>query len=212
MADQQPISATVKPIPPGRIATFAAGALPVGALVTTLGVYLTNFYASHIGIPLAAVGGAFMIVRLLDISVDPLLGMAMDWSHTPWGKYRPWLAASAPLLLFTVWMIYFPDKGVGTGYLIGWLLLLYLGYSMLTLSQAAWGAALVAEYHQRSRVYGWIQAVAVVGAIGVLLVPVGLPLIWKTVPLHGVQLMGCFIFAAIIVGAMTTVLFAPEPQ
>jgi Na+/melibiose symporter-like transporter len=207
-----PISAAPRPIPPGRIATFAAGALPVGALVTTLGVYLTNYYASHIGIPLAAVGGAFMIVRLLDISVDPLLGMAMDWSRTPWGKYRPWLAAAAPLLLFTVWMIYFPDKGVGTGYLIGWLLLLYLGYSMLTLSQAAWGAALVAEYHQRSRVYGWIQAVAVVGAIGVLLVPVGLPLIWKSVPLRGVPLMGCFIFAAIILGTMTTVLFAPEPE
>jgi len=212
MADAISTSPTVVPIPPGRIATFAAGAFPVGALVTTLGVYLTNYYASHIGIPLAAVGGAFMIVRLLDISVDPLLGMAMDWTRTPLGKYRPWLAASAPLLLFTVWMIYFPVKGVGTSYLIGWLLLLYLGYSMLTLSQAAWGAALVAEYHQRSRVYGWIQAVAVVGAIGVLLVPVTLPLVWKAVPLKGVPLMGCFIFAAVIVGVTTTVLFAPEPQ
>src|SRR5512143_714383 len=112
MAGQTPISAAQKPISPGRTATFAAGALPVGALVTTLGVYLTNYYASHIGIPLAAVGGAFMMVRLLDICVDPLLGVAMDWTHKPWGTYRPWLAASAPLLLFTVWMIYFPDKGV----------------------------------------------------------------------------------------------------
>src|SRR5260221_14585227 len=99
-------SPRVAPIPPGRIATFAAGAFRGGALVTTLGVYLTNYYASHIGIPLAAVGGAFMVVRLLDISVDPLLGMAMDWTRTPLGKYRPWLAASAPLLLFTVWMVY----------------------------------------------------------------------------------------------------------
>lgn len=206
-----PSGTTSRAIAPARIATFAAGAFPVGALVTTLGVYLTNFYASRIGIPLAAVGGAFMVVRLLDISVDPLLGIAMDWSRTPWGKYRPWLAVSAPLLLFAVWMVYFPNKGVGTAYLIGWLLLLYLGYSMLTLSQAAWGAALVAEYHQRSRVYGWIQAVAVVGAIGVLLVPVGLPLIWKTIPIKGVPLMGCFIFAAIIVGALTTVIFAHEP-
>jgi GPH family glycoside/pentoside/hexuronide:cation symporter len=212
MADKVANSAAAVPIAPGRLATFAAGALPVGALVTTLGVYLTNYYASHIGIPLAAVGGAFMMVRLLDISIDPLLGMAMDWTRTRVGKYRPWLAASAPLLLFTVWMIYFPDKGVGTGYLIGWLVLLYLGYSMLTLSQAAWGAALVAEYHQRSRVYGWIQAVAVVGAIGVLLVPALLPLAWKSVPFKGVPLMGCFIFAAIICGALTTVFLAAEPE
>jgi len=212
MADKIAGSAVPAPIAPVRLATFAAGALPVGALVTTLGVYLTNYYASHIGIPLAAVGGAFMMVRLLDISIDPLLGVAMDWTRTPFGKYRPWLALSAPLLLFTVWMVYFPDKGVGTGYLIGWLVLLYLGYSMLTLSQAAWGAALVGEYHQRSRVYGWIQAVGVMGAIGVLLVPAFLPAAWKSIPFKGVPLMGCFIWAAVIAGALTTVFFAPEPE
>lgn len=208
MDTQAPPAAAAAPIATGRIATFAAGALPVGALVTTLGVYLTNYYASHIGISLAAVGGAFMAVRLLDISLDPLLGMAMDWTRTPFGKYRPWLAASAPVLLFTVWMVYFPDKGVGTGYLIGWLLVLYLGYSMLTLSQAAWGAALVGEYHQRSRVYGWIQAVGVVGAIGVLIVPIVISVLWKNAPLKGVPLMGCFIFVTIILGALTTMLFA----
>ena len=212
MDTQAPPAAAAAPIATGRIATFAAGALPVGALVTTLGVYLTNYYASHIGISLAAVGGAFMAVRLLDISLDPLLGMAMDWTRTPFGKYRPWLAASAPVLLFTVWMVYFPDKGVGTGYLIGWLLVLYLGYSMLTLSQAAWGAALVGEYHQRSRVYGWIQAVGVVGAIGVLIVPIVISVLWKNAPLKGVPLMGCFIFVTIILGALTTVFFAPEPE
>ncbi|HTP78396.1 MAG TPA: MFS transporter [Rhizomicrobium sp.] len=212
MSTETPSAAAAVPIPPGRVATFAAGALPVGAIVTTLGVYLTNYYASHIGIPLAAVGVTFMLVRILDISVDPLLGVAMDWTQTPIGKYRPWLAMSAPILFLAVWMVYFPDKGVGTGYLIGWLLVMYLGYSMLTLSQAAWGAALVAEYHQRSRVYGWIQAVGVVGAVGVLLVPVLAATFWKSLPIRGVPLMGCFIFASIVVGALTTVFFAPEPE
>jgi Na+/melibiose symporter-like transporter len=89
---------------------------------------------------------------------------------------------------------------------------MYLGYSMLTLSQAAWGAALVGEYHQRSRVYGWIQAVGVMGAIGVLLVPVLIATFWKSLPIKGVPLMGCFIFFSIVVGALTTVFFAPEPK
>ena len=204
-------SGAVANIPAGVIATFAAGSLPVGALVTTLGVYLTNYYASHIGISLAAVGATFMIVRLLDILLDPVLGVAMDATRTTIGKFRPWLAASAPILLLAIWMVYFPDKGVGTGYLISWLVLLYLGYSMLTLSQAAWGAALVAEYHQRSRVYGWIQAVAVVGAIGVLLVPSLLTSFWPGIPIKGVPLMGAFILGAVIIGTAITVFFAPEP-
>ncbi len=197
---------------PGRIAIFSAAALPVGALVTTLGVYLTNFYAAHVGIPLAAVGLAFMAVRLVDISLDPFLGVFMDHTRTRVGKFRPWLALSAPILIVSTIAIYFPAQGVGTFYLIGWLLLLYAGYSMLTLSQSGWGAALVDEYHQRSRVYGWIQAVAVVGAIGVLLVPSLLPAFWKAIPYKGVPLMGAFVIATIVIGVGLTVFFAPEPE
>jgi Na+/melibiose symporter-like transporter len=185
--------------------------MPVGALVTTLGVYLTNYYAAHVGIPLAIVGLSFMAVRLLDIISDPIFGIAMDHTRTRFGKFRPWLAASAPVLIVASVAIYFPPAGVGALYLIGWLIVLYAGYSMLTLSQAGWGAALVAEYHQRSRVYGWIQAVAVVGALGVLVVPLAVPALWHGVPFKGVPLMGCFVLVAIAVGAVITVSLAPEP-
>ena len=199
-------------IPPLQIAVFSAGAMPVGALVTTLGVYLTNYYAAHVGIPLAIVGLSFMAVRMLDIIFDPMLGIAIDHTRTRFGKFRPWLAAAAPILIVASIAIYFPPAGAGSLYLIGWLLVLYAGYSMLTLSQAGWGAALVAEYHQRSRVYGWIQAVAVVGALGVLVVPLVLPIVWHAVPLKGVPLMGCFVLVSIVIGASITVFFAPEPH
>ncbi|HUO87800.1 MAG TPA: MFS transporter [Rhizomicrobium sp.] len=198
-------------IPPHQIATFAAAALPVGALVTTLGVYLTNYYAAHVGIPLALVGLAFMGVRAIDIVFDPFLGIAMDHTRTRFGKFRPWLALAAPILLVASYAIYFPPDGVGALYLVGWLLVLYAGYSMLTLSQAGWGAALVAEYHQRSRVYGWIQAVAVVGALGVLLAPLILPKLWPALPLKGlVPIMGAFVIAAVVAGVSITVFVAPE--
>jgi len=198
-------------IPPYQIATFSAAALPVGALVTTLGVYLTNYYAAHVGLPLAVVGLAFMSVRFADILLDPMLGIAMDRTRTRIGKFRPWLAAAAPILLVSGVAIYFPPEGAGALYLIGWLLVVYAGYSMLTLSQAGWGAALVAEYHQRSRVYGWIQAVGVVGALGVLLVPLVLPRLWPAQPFHGtVPMMGAFVLASIVTGALITVFLAPE--
>ncbi len=199
-------------IAPLRIATFAAAALPVGALVTTLGVYLTNYYAAHVGIPLAAVGFAFMAVRLLDILSDPLFGIAMDHTRTRVGKFRPWLAAAVPVLIVATIAVYFPPAGAGTFYLIGWLVVLYAGYSMLTLSQAGWGAAMVAEYHQRSRVYGWIQTVAVVGALGVLVMPLLVPALWHGVPFKSVPLMGCFILFSVALGVGITVFLAHEPQ
>ncbi len=212
MDAKAPAAAATGYIPPLQIAVFSAGAMPVGALVTTLGVYLTNYYAAHVGIPLAIVGLSFMAVRLIDILFDPMLGIAMDHTRTGFGKFRPWLAAAAPILIVSAIAIYFPPAGAGSVYLIGWLLVLYAGYSMLTLSQAGWGAALVAEYHQRSRVYGWIQAVAVVGALGVLLVPLLLPVAWPAVPFKGVPLMGCFVLFAVAAGAAITVFLAPEPH
>jgi GPH family glycoside/pentoside/hexuronide:cation symporter len=121
------------------------------------------------------------------------------------------LAVSAPVLIVASVAIYFPPQSASSFYLIGWLIVLYAGYSMLTLSQAGWGAALVEEYHQRSRVYGWIQAVAVVGALGVLVVPLLIPAIWPAVPFRGVALMGCFVLASILIGPSITVLLAHEP-
>lgn len=194
------------------VATFAAASLPVGALVTTLGVYLTNFYASHFNIALALVGLAFTAVRFIDLLLDPVLGIAMDRTNTRIGRFRPWLLASSPVLVLSVVALYLPPDGVGAIYLFGWLAVIYAGYSLLTLSQAAWGAVLVEEYHQRSRVYGWIQAVGVVGALGVLVVPLILMHLWPAIPMRGVPLMGCFILFTIVFGATITILFAPEPK
>ncbi|HKI73086.1 MAG TPA: MFS transporter, partial [Pseudomonadales bacterium] len=197
---------------PVRIATFASAAFPVGALGVTLGVYLTNYYASHVGLPLAAVGIAFMAVRLIDIVFDPLLGIAIDHTRTAIGKFRPWLALSAPVLIVAAYAMYFPPQGASIFYLVGWLLVLYAGFSMLTLSQAGWGATLVAEYHQRSSVYGWIQAVGVLGAVGVLLLPTVMPIFWKGMSLHSVPLMGTFVLIALVIGTGMTIFFAYEPE
>ena len=93
-----------------RVAIFSAAAFPVGALAVTLGVYLTNYYASHVGIPLAAVGIAFMSIRLIDIVFDPLLGIAIDHTRTRIGKFRPWLAISGPLLIVAAIAMYFPPQ------------------------------------------------------------------------------------------------------
>jgi Na+/melibiose symporter-like transporter len=200
---------SVARIAPGKIATFAAAAFPVGALVTTLGVYLPPYYAAEVGIPLATVGTAFTAVRLFDIISDPLFGIGMDRTRIGAAKFRPWLIACIPVLLIATYATYLPPTGASTLYLVGWLIVLYAGYSMLTLSQAGWGAAMVEEYHQRSSVYGWIQAVAVVGALGVLLAP---GLLAKVVHGYkGVPLMGFFILAAILFGTGITVLFAGEP-
>ena len=151
---------------------FSGTSLPVGALVIALAVYLPPFYATHIGLG-ASVGLALMSVRLLDMGVDVALGMAMDRTRTPFGRYRVWMIVGAPILMLAVYMLFIAAQpGAGIGYLIGWLLVLYLGISILVLSHSAWAATLATNYHERSRIFAFLAAAGVLGTVAVLLIPI----------------------------------------
>ncbi|WP_165187253.1 MFS transporter [Caulobacter soli] len=177
------------------LAAFAAPALPLAALGLPLVVYLPEYYVSELGLSLSVVGSAFLLVRVADIILDPILGGMMDRTRTAIGRFRPWLAASAPILMLASYFLFMAKPGVSPFYLWAWLVVCYVGYSMAVLSHTAWGAVLSPDYQQRSRVYGWWSAGNVVGMILVLLLPPILAVIYKGDHAAGVQAMGWFIIA-----------------
>jgi GPH family glycoside/pentoside/hexuronide:cation symporter len=177
------------------LAAFAAPSLPLAALGLPLVVYLPNYYVSHLGLSLSVVGAAFLLVRLADIILDPILGGMMDRTRSPWGRFRPWLAGGAPLLMAAAYFLFMAKPGVTPFYLWAWLVVCYLGYSMAVLSHTAWGAVLSPDYQQRSRIYGWWQAGNVVGMILVLVLPAILTRLYPQNPAVGMWGMGWFIIA-----------------
>lgn len=199
-------------LPARLLAPFSSASMSVSALSIPLTVYLPNYFSSHIGLSLATVGAAFSIVRLLDIALDPLIGVAINATNTPFGRFRPWMIAGAPLLMFATYMIFMAVPGVSLAYLATWLFVLYAGFSMLTLGHSAWAAALVPEYHQRSRVYGWIQAVGVIAIVIVLALPVILAVGWHKTTAQGVQAMGWFIIAVTPITIALCLLAVGEPR
>ena len=76
--------------------TFALAAFPVAAVDVAMLIYLPPHLTGHLGIPLSVVGASWATVRLLDIIVDPVLGVMMDGTHTRFGRYRPWMAPGRP--------------------------------------------------------------------------------------------------------------------
>ncbi|WP_374348683.1 MFS transporter [Phenylobacterium sp.] len=152
--------------------TFSATSLPVQAVAIALAVYLPRHYASHLGVNLAVVGSAFFIVRAIDIPIDALLGWSMDKTRTPFGRYRIWTVVGAPILMAGVYFLFQAPAGVDRTYLIVWLLCLYLGNSILTLSLVAWAARLAPNYDDRSRLFGIVTAIGVLGAASVLAIPI----------------------------------------
>ena len=57
-----------------RLAAFCVTALAIQAYATLVTVFLPEFYANALALPVGAVGTAFMTVRVLDLMIDPLLG------------------------------------------------------------------------------------------------------------------------------------------
>ena len=195
---------------PGVLA-FASASIPIQALVLAISVYLPRYFASAIGLELAVVGAAFAMVRLIDIPIDVVLGMGMDRTRTRFGRYRLWLALGAPVLMAGLYLLLQADKSTTQLGLSGSLLFLYIGYSMVYLSHLAWGGVLGPTYHQRSRVFGAVIGLGVLGAVIVQLLPIYVTSQLGYSEGDGVRSMVWFIIAATPVTVLLVLLTTREP-
>ncbi len=154
-----------------KLALFAGPAIPISALGLPLVVYLPPFYAEHVGIELAVVGTIFMVTRLWDVFTDPVLGVISDKYRSRFGRRRHWIVLSVPILLFCVYKVFVPPEGATSTYLLTWMLVLYIGWTLLTISHMSWGAELSTNYHERTKIQGWREFALVFGMFSVLTLP-----------------------------------------
>ena len=198
-----------RPLSTPTALSFSTLAFPLGALAVAVSVYIPPFFASHLGVNLTLIGVAFFVVRMLDLGVDPVLGLVMDRTRTRFGRYRVWVLIGGPILMAAVYALFEAPSGIGLPYLIFWLLVFYLGNSILGLGHSAWAATLATEYHQRSRIFGILAAAGVIGAMTVLVIPIGAAHFGLS-EAGGVKAMGWFIFAMIPVVVLLVALRTPE--
>jgi GPH family glycoside/pentoside/hexuronide:cation symporter len=184
-----------------QIFAFASPGVVLGSYAVAFSVFLPQYFASHIGISTATVGLMLFVVRFIDIWFDPLIGVAMDRTRTPIGRYRFWMLIGAPVFSLAAFMIYMAPQGISVVYAIFWLLVFYIGTSLMSLSHTSWAAVLAPTYNLRSQLFGWMSAIGVVGAAVVLLMPriLGIP---RSTDPHLLHTMGWFMIIAAPVGAV----------
>lgn len=194
------------------LAAFSGPCLPLAAFGVALPVTLPEFYATFVGLELGVVAAVFMAVRLIDIVFDPFIGWGMDRTRTRFGRYRPWMALSTPMLMLAAYMMFVMVRpGAPPIYLFGWLLFLYLGFSIGTLGQLGWAAVLAPQYDQRSRVYGWWQVFNIIGVVLILVLPTVVVQTGIGTYADGVRIMGWAIVIALPVTIGLAMLAVPEP-
>ncbi|HEX7886360.1 MAG TPA: MFS transporter [Phenylobacterium sp.] len=192
------------------IFAFASVSIPIQALVLAISVHLPRYFASHIGLELALVGAAFAMVRLIDIPIDVTLGMAMDRTRSRFGRYRVWLTLGAPMLMAGLYGLLLANSSTTQFGLTGILLFLYIGYSMVYLSHLAWGGVLGPTYRQRSRVFGAVIGLGVLGAVTVLIIPIVMQQLGHTEG-EGVRAMVWFIIGAVPATVLLVLATTREP-
>lgn len=144
----------------------------MAAFLTPLVVFVPPFYAGDMGLGLATVGVIFGLTKLWDIVTDPIAGSLTDRYGPERGRRRFWLLVALPLMMLGTYRIFIPPEQVGWLYFAFWMMVLYLGWTLLTISHIAWGVELSRHYHERARIAAYRQAAALMGAALVVLLPV----------------------------------------
>lgn len=202
--------APAAPLPLKPLILYALPAIPLAALTLPLYVLVPTFYTETLGLPLASVGFALLIVRLFDAVNDPLIGWAGDRFRPRFGRRRTLFALSLPLTALSAWMLFAPPLGATPLWLGGWGLALSLGYSGALIAFSAWGAELADHYHGRARLAGWREGLTLVGALMAIVLPFAIgfsrPEGW-----HGLAVLGAAVAVLLMVTGAIAVWRVPEP-
>jgi GPH family glycoside/pentoside/hexuronide:cation symporter len=193
-----------------RLFAFSAGSIPAYLLLGIMGVYLPKFYASHLGISLLTLGATIAAIRLSDLGIDIVLGILMDKTRTPLGRYRPWYLLGLPVLGLAVFKVFNPPVDAGIPYLLVWYTLLYVAYSLLVLGHSAWAGTVSGDYDERSRIFGWMMGLGFVGSVAINLLP------WITkdainpAKASSIPTIGWIIIGAAVITIPLAIMLVPE--
>jgi len=195
------------------LASYSMVALPIGAMAMPIAIYLPPFYSSSLGLSLATVGLIFTLARVWDLVTDPIMGVVIDRYESRWGQYKHWVALAIPLLMLAVYKLFLPNPSdVSALYLGGWLLVLYVGYTMLSISHNSWGSVLAGDYDERSKIFGWREIFIILGMALVLAIPAALDLSRETSISEKLAAMGIFCLVLFPLTVLPTVLAVPDKR
>jgi len=181
----------------------------MAAFLTPLVVYIPAFYAGEMGLGLATVGIIFLLTKLWDIISDPIAGIIAERFGPADGRWRFWLLVSLPLMLIGVYKIFLPPSDVNWIYFASWMVLLYVGWSFLTISHISWGVEISSDYHERARIAAYRQFAALVGALVTISIPVFSDQIGGASESTRIHVIGVFVMVSLPILMMITVWATP---
>lgn len=194
------------------LAAYVLPCMPIASVGLPVVVYLPPYYAGYLGLDLKLVGTLFLLIRLVDVPFDPLIGHWVDRTNSRFGRFRPWLAFGGLLMSVGVFVAFvLAAPGISALAAFAGLLLMYLGFSAAIVPHTAWGATLSDDYTERSKIFGWWQAMNLFGLLSILAVPpLAQYLAGSKDPSVGIHAMGWVVAIGVPITLLVTLAFVPE--
>lgn len=128
--------------------------------------FIAFYYTDVVGLAPALVGTLFLVVRVFDAVIDPVMGAVADRTRSRWGQFRPWLVwlalpfgASAILTFATPQL---PGNGTAIYCFIAYTVLMIF-YTGVNIPYGAMAAALTDDPQERTSLQSWRFALAMIG-------------------------------------------------
>lgn len=144
-----------------------------GNIITQiLGVFLSSYLTDSVGIAVAAVGTMMLVARVFDGISDIIMGGLIDKTKTKWGKARPWLLASAPLILLGLVLTFSANAGWSNGVKLVYAYLTYIflnciSFTMFMVSHTAMLSRITLDGNERQKMASINQIINQFGSLAV---------------------------------------------
>src|ERR1700761_8416022 len=133
---------------------YSLGDAAANFVFMTMVLFQANFYTDVMGIAVATAGWLLLVPRVWDAFFDPLMGIMADRTRTRWGRYRPWILATALPWGIVMFLAYRAPTGWSSGAIIGYALitnlLLMTLYSANNMPYAALSGVMTGDAHERT--------------------------------------------------------------
>jgi len=197
---------------PANLALFVSLEIPMAAFLAPLVVYIPPFYAGEMGLGLATVGLVFGLTKLWDIVTDPIAGSVTDRYGPRLGRRRFWMLISLPIMLVGIYQVFLPPDEVTWVHFAFWMVVVYIGWTLLTISHISWGVELSDDYHERARIAAYRQGFGLVGSLIVVFIPVISDLFGAGTESARIAGMGVFALVALPVLMVLIAMKTPSPE
>ena len=185
--------------------------MPLAGFLQSKYILLMPLYAITMGLDTKAIAGIFFATKMFDVVTDPVFGILSDRYETPWGRRRPWLVVGTLILMLAIYMLFMPGEQVGQGYLFGWLIVVYVGWTLTTVSHTAWALELSSDYDQRTNITGWLQLSAMIGMMLVALTPAVMEQLGSPTHAEKVAAVGWVLIILLPIAVFVCLRSLPEP-